>query len=230
VRETPFGSEAEAFARLAHDLHDQTNLEQTLDKLVASAVPVVGCDHAGVLVSSRGSQLDAMTASDWVAEKADRWQVDVQEGPAFAAVAEERIILVSDTGADLRWPCWATGMRDLHLGSALSVRLWTCRSTLGTLNFYAKSPRWFDPDALAVAEILGRHASIALATARHEASLWQAIDARKLVGQAQGILMERFDLDAERAFEVLRRYSQNTNTKLNEVARTLVRLRTLPRY
>jgi len=60
--------------------------------------------------------------------------------------------------------------------------------------------------------------------------LWQAIDARKLIGQAQGILMERFDLDDERAFEVLRRYSQNTNTKLNEVARALVHTRTLPTY
>ena len=42
--------------------------------------------------------------------------------------------------------------------------------------------------------------------------------------------MERFDLDDERAFEVLRRYSQNTNTKLNEVARILVHTRTLPTY
>ena len=60
--------------------------------------------------------------------------------------------------------------------------------------------------------------------------MWQAIDARKLIGQAQGILMERFALDDERAFEVLRRYSQNTNTKLNEVARILVHTRTLPTY
>jgi hypothetical protein len=41
----------------------------------------------------------------------------------------------------------------------------------------------------------------------------QAIDARKLVGQAMGILMERFDLDGDRAFEVLKRYSQDNNLK-----------------
>jgi AmiR/NasT family two-component response regulator len=98
------------------------------------------------------------------------------------------------------------------------------------LNLYAHSPRWFDPDALAVAEVLGRHASIALSSAREEQSLWQAIDARKLIGQAQGILMERFALDDKSAFEVLRRYSQSTNTKLNEVARILVSSRTLPEY
>jgi GAF domain-containing protein len=223
-------SSADAFARLAHDLHDQPNVEETLDKIVESAAAVVGCDYAGVLVCRKGDRFDAITASHPVAEKADQLQVEWHEGPGFAAVADGRTTLVTDTVADMRWPGWAAGMRDLDLGSVLAVRLWTSKSTLGALNLYACSPRWFDPDALAVAEVLGRHASIALASAREEASLWQAIDARKLIGQAQGILMERFALDDKSAFEVLRRYSQSTNTKLNEVARILVSSRTLPEY
>jgi AmiR/NasT family two-component response regulator len=40
--------------------------------------------------------------------------------------------------------------------------------------------------------------------------------------------MERYDLDDAQAFDVLRRYSQTTNTKLNEVARQLVATRKLP--
>jgi anti-anti-sigma factor len=227
--ETPMEPPADTLARLAHELHDQADLgATTLDKLVDSAAAVIGCDSAGVLVSSKGTQFDAIIASNPVAEKADRLQVEWHQGPALAAVADARTTLVCDATRDTRWPRWAAGMRDLNLGSALAVRLWTSQSTLGALTFYASAPRWFDSDALAVAEILGRHASIALATARREESLWQAIDARELVGQAQGILMERFDLGDARAFEVLRRFSQNTNTKLNEVARTLVCSRTLP--
>jgi GAF domain-containing protein len=229
-REPRMESEADAFARLAHDLHEQPNLEKTLEKIVESAAAVVGCDYTGVIVTRKGNQFDAITSSHPVAEKADKLQVELHEGPGIDTVAHARTTLVSDTAADTRWPRWAAAMRDLNLGSVLAVRLWTSQSTLGALNLYACSPRWFDPDALAVAEVLGRHVSIALSSARQEESLWQAIDARKLIGQAQGILMERFALDDERAFEVLRRYSQNTNTKLNEVARILVRSRTLPKY
>jgi transcriptional regulator with GAF, ATPase, and Fis domain len=223
-------SEADAFARLAMELHDQTDLEKTLEKIVESAAAVVGCDYAGVLVTSKGNKFNAISASDPIAEKADMLQAEWHEGPGIAAIADARTTLVADTAADMRWPRWAAGTRDLQLRSVLAVRLWTSQSTLGALNLYACSPRWFDADALAVAEVLGRHASIALASAREEESLWQAIDARKLIGQAQGMLMERFALDDERAFEVLRRYSQNTNTKLNEVARILVHTRTLPTY
>jgi len=229
-REPRIQSEADAFARLAHELHQQPNVEKTLERIVESAAAVVGCDYAGVLVTRKGNQFDAITASHPVAEKADQLQVELHEGPAISAVADTRTTLVTDTAADMRWPYWAAGARDLQLGSVLAVRLSTTQSTLGALNLYACSPRWFDPDALAAAEVFGRHASIALASAKQEESLRQAIDARTLIGRAQGILMERFALDDQGAFEVLRRYSQNTNTKLNEVARILVRSRTLPKY
>lgn len=75
--------------------------------------------------------------------------------------------------------------------------------------------------------MIADHAAVAVANARTESTLWQAIEARKLVGQAQGILMERFDLTDEQAFAVLRRYSQDTNTKLREVARRLIATRNL---
>jgi ANTAR domain-containing protein len=76
--------------------------------------------------------------------------------------------------------------------------------------------------------VLARHAAIALATNRTATNLWHAIDARKLIGQAQGMLMERFDVDvdvdvdADQAFAVLRRYSQDNNIKLRDVAQRLV--------
>ena len=229
-KESRMNFDADAFARLAHDLSEQPNLEKTLEKIVESAVAVLGCDYAGLLMTSKGHQLVAITATDPAAGKADKLQIELQEGPGIAAVAEARTIVVHDTAADMRWPRWAAGMRDLHLGSVLAVQLGTSQSTLGALNLYAGPRRWFDTDALAAAGVLGGHASIALSSARQEESLRQAIDARTLIGRAQGILMERFAIDDQAAFDVLRRHSQNTNTKLNEVARILISSRALPKY
>jgi AmiR/NasT family two-component response regulator len=41
--------------------------------------------------------------------------------------------------------------------------------------------------------------------------------------------MERFDVDADRAFAILRRYSQDHNVKLRTIAQRLIEERTLPR-
>lgn len=221
-------SEALTFARLAHELHDQTGFEETIELLLDSAPALVGTDCASVLLVRQGRLVESGGRTSEEADKADRLQVDLGEGPAVTAVGERRTVVVREALEAHEWPHWGPLVAGLGLHSALTVRLWTSRRTLGALTFYASRPGAFDVDEVAIAEIVGRHASVALAAAREEESLSQAIDARKLVGQAQGILMERFDLDDARAFDVLRRYSQTSNTKLNEVARILVSTRSLP--
>jgi len=99
---------------------------------------------------------------------------------------------------------------------------------MGTLNLYDSRPNHFSTSDLQVAHVLARHAAIALSRVRESENLWRAVDARKVIGQAEGILMERYALDQERAFEVLRRYSQDTNVKLRDVAQMVVDTRRLP--
>jgi hypothetical protein len=109
----------------------------------------------------------------------------------------------------------------------LGIRLHTTATTIGSLNLYDTRPDHFTEEDRDVAHIFARHAAVALSSARETANLCKAIDARRLIGQAQGILMERFDMDADQAFAVLRRYSQDHNVKLHVVAERLISTRTL---
>ena len=86
----------------------------------------------------------------------------------------------------------------------------------------------FGADDIAVASIFARHASIALATSQETDGLQRAMDARKVIGIAMGILMERYSIDADRAFTVLQRYSQTHNIKLREVAQLVADRQPLP--
>jgi AmiR/NasT family two-component response regulator len=112
--------------------------------------------------------------------------------------------------------------------SVIAVRLFTSDRTMGTLNLYDSRSDHFSTADLQVAHLLARHAAIAVSRVQAEDTLWRAVDSRKLIGQAQGILMERYGLDADHAFEVLRRYSQNGNVKLRNVAQMVVDSRELP--
>ena len=86
----------------------------------------------------------------------------------------------------------------------------------------------FGLDDLAVASIFARHASIALAQSQETDGLQKAMDARKVIGIAMGILMERYSIDSDRAFLVLQRYSQTNNIKLRDVAQQVAERRALP--
>lgn len=66
--------------------------------------------------------------------------------------------------------------------------------------------------------MLMSHAAIAVAASRTVANLRTAIDSRDVIGQAKGIFMERYKLSSGQAFDLLVQSSQNTNTKLRDVA------------
>ena len=66
----------------------------------------------------------------------------------------------------------------------MSVHLFT-DTALGSLNLYSLHPRDFGHADLEAARVIGAHASVVLAYARTEQNLWQAIDTRNLIGQAQ---------------------------------------------
>jgi len=217
-----------SFAQLARELAAEPDVEQTLDRVLQLAVEVGPCNHASISFRYPDGRLETVAASDVVIEKADGLQYALREGPCLDAVWEAETYRVENIESDPRWPQWGPQVARLGLSSVLAVRLFTTSRNLGALNLYSGKPRTYHDEEVTTALIIGAHASVAVAAARNEVDLWQAVDSRHLIGQAQGILMERFDLDSDQAFSVLRRYSQHHNRKLRAVAQELISTRQLP--
>jgi GAF domain-containing protein len=221
-------STANTFARLAVELHDYDCIEETIDAVVEFAIQALDCSYAGVAIAGRGRKPEIPAVTDPVVAEIYQLQLARGDGPLTVCMNERVPVLISDTATDDRWPDWAAQVRALGVRSVFDVPLNTAAGTVGVMGLYSSNPDAFSSDDQAIAHILARHATVAVAKARHDATMIQAIDARKLVGQAMGILMERFDLDGDRAFEVLKRYSQDNNLKLRDVANHLVHTRQLP--
>jgi GAF domain-containing protein len=216
------------FAQMALDLHDEPTAERTIERIAEYAKLATSCDEAGIMLVHARSQIETAAATSHRVGESHNLQIVHDEGPCLDAIEGEARYLSPDIENDPRWPSWGPAVARLGLHSALSLRLETKSRRYGSLNLYAERHNAFDDDDLAVAAIFVRHASVALASAHNEEGLQVAIDARKLIGQAQGILMERFDIDADRAFEFLRRQSQTHNVKLRHIAEWVVEHRGSP--
>jgi hypothetical protein len=110
----------------------------------------------------------------------------------------------------------------------LSLRLYVRGDTLGALNLYASEPDAFTSDSEHIGALFAAHAAVAMSDAQRVQQLQIAADVRDLIGQAKGILMERYKLTAVQAFELLVRASQTTNTRLADIARHLADTGELP--
>ena len=210
------------FSHMALELHDEPDADATVQRIAEYARIAVGCADAGImLVHARRHIETAAATSSRVGESHDL-QIVHDEGPCLDAIDGEGVYLVSDTSTDRRWSKWGPAVHELGMRSAVSIRLETRDRRYGSLNLYDDEVDAFDDDDVAVATIFSRHASVALAAAHNEDGLQVAIDARKLIGQAQGILMERYYIDADRAFTFMRRQSQDRNEKLRDIAQWII--------
>lgn len=217
---------AEEFAQLAIELYDVPP-EETAEKALAFALDAVGCDHAAVYCVHPDQRVELAAATSELSTTLGPAPMAVGEGPEVSALDDPIGVLVRDTLTETRWPTWSVRVAARGIRSLLSIPMRTGDETIGTLNLYSMRPDAFDADDRAVAHLLAVHAADALGAAREIENLRRAVDARKRIGQAQGILMERFGLTADRAFAVLLGYSQDHNVKLREVADRLVETREL---
>ncbi|WP_328996811.1 GAF and ANTAR domain-containing protein [Kribbella sp. NBC_01245] len=210
------------------ELHGAPTVTDTVEAVVDFALQAVNCRHAGVVLAARGGRAEIGAVTDSVLESVFQWQIDSAAGPLIESLRAQEIVDVVDTSAETRWPDWATKVSELGVGSAVHVPLCIGVQSVGVLTLYGEQAGGFSADDLAVAHILARHASVAVAAARQEETMARAVDARKLVGQAMGILMMKFDVDGDRAFAILKRYSQDHNRKLRDVAQEVIDTRKLP--
>lgn len=221
--------DADRFARLAADMHDERTVEGTLDSVLSGACEALGCDYVGVLFVHGPGSVETAAVSDPLVGAFDRLQMELGEGPDLRALEDHDPVLVRNVREDTRWPRWSAAVAETGIRSMLAVPLVTELMTVGTLNFYDRRPGRFDDDSRTRAGVFARHATVAIAGARNVANLWAAVDVRRTVGQAQGILMQRYRLSEQQAMDVLMRYTQETGTRLADVAANVVASLAMPR-
>ena len=222
-----------AAARRAHplgmlpDLFAPTNPAETLQTVVSLARRTFGADGAGVVLTASRSAAATTVASGSDASRADALQIEHHQGPAFDASMGWPPVISPELRFESRWRFWSPKVADLGFRSVLSLTL-ADGSPFGALTLYSRRPSFFRPEFVAVQQAFAQQASIAITVAVEREQLVQARDSRGVVGQAQGILMERYQLTADQAFAVLRRYSSHLNQKLRIVAERVITDRNLP--
>ena len=214
------------------DLDAQPDPPHTLQRLV-EIVPELfsDCHYVGVSLVER-DRIRTPAASDERLRELDEAQYDLGEGPCREAILEHETVIVDDLATDPRWPSWGRAMvGELGIRSSLSFRLFTHPDrTWGALNVYSTKPGAFSEDDALQGRAIAAMAAVVLARSIHQEQLAAAVETRTVIGQAMGIVMERYDLDADRAFGVLRRLSSCDNVKLRDLAAQVVTTRKLPEH
>jgi hypothetical protein len=214
---------------LARSLQGQDSTDSLLDDVVAAAVVLIpGVDEGSISMVVGRERVISRNPSGELPRVVDELQAETGEGPCLDAVFTEQTVRVPDMAHEERWPRFAARAAAAGAASMLTFQLYVLGDNLGALNLYSRRPFAFDEESERVGLLFATHAAVALVGSQQREHLERGMDTRDLIGQAKGILMERYQIDGPRAFLLLSRVSEQSHRKLRDVAEQLSRTGQLP--
>jgi GAF domain-containing protein len=219
-----------ALADLSDVLTRTEDLGRVLQRSVEQVTRAIpGADMASVSVIRDDGTAETVASSSQRVWAVDDDQYAAGDGPCLEAARTGQVVRVGVEQATERWPEFARSARVAGVASYLSAPLHVDEEFAGSLNLYSDQAHGFGDLDEALLRLYTTAAAAAIANsqrythARNLATqLGQALDSRAVIDQARGILMATHGIDAQQAFALLAKESQNTNVKLREVAARLV--------
>ncbi|ETD31581.1 GAF and ANTAR domain-containing protein [Williamsia sp. D3] len=214
-------------AELARDMseHLPNDSATALGELIHNAVDhIPGASYAGITVVSRQNR-DVATpaATHEVPRTLDALQQKHREGPCFDAAVEHDSYYISNLYGEERWPRFcADAIEQTPIQSIAAFQLFTTRDAVGALNLYSEIPGAFDQESRDLGYIFAAHAATVWGALQRGEQFRSALASRDTIGQAKGMIMERYSVNAIQAFDLLRKLSQESNIRLYDIARQLV--------
>ena len=213
-------------------IEEEERLDRVLDRLTESARSVIPAAVAASVTLLVDEDQTAWTpaATDEAAVAIDKLQYVTGQGPCLEAARTGRAVRIGIDDIHDRWPAFAAAADDVGMRSYLSAPLVLGdEPVLGALNTYAPAAAAFDPIDEALLSLVTAAASAAIVHARRylrsrdlASHLKAAMESRAAIEQAKGVLMAQQAITADKAFEWLVQESQQTNTKLRDVASSLL--------
>jgi GAF domain-containing protein len=213
-------------AEIVRALHDRA--EGDSDTVIAelaehAAQEIPGAKYAGVTVTTDRKRIDTPAATHPYPLILDDIQQRHGEGPCLASAWEKKTFHIADLEKDFRWPRYRRdALAETPIRSIMAFQLFIADRSMGALNVYAEEPGAFDEKTEEVGLIFATHSAVAWNSARRDEQLQRALTSRDMIGQAKGMIMERYNIGAIQAFDMLRKLSQDSNVPLARIAQELI--------
>ena len=214
---------AEAVAEAAEFINAPSTVEERVRAVVQAAPRTIpGFDQASISVTYSDGLVETRAASTELVQRLDLAQYETAEGPCFDAFTIPGVVLVPSVRHEQRWPRYIPQAAQAGVRSQMAVPLRNAGKVRGALNLYSTTMEGIHPTAPDVAVLFATHVALALGWARTQMQLDDALRTRKVIGQAIGIVMERYQIDEAKAFQFLVRVSSTGNLKLRDVAQEML--------
>jgi transcriptional regulator with GAF, ATPase, and Fis domain len=221
---------SDTFVELADTMVADFDVIDFLHMLTDRSVALLSASAAGVMLADPRGELRVAASSNQAAGLLELFQIQNDQGPCLDCFRTGQPITAADlAGTGQQWPRFAAAATQSGYRAVEALPMRLRDQIIGALNLFRAAPGPFDAAELRIGQALADVATIGLLQERNvrrsetvAEQLQAALNSRVVIEQAKGKLAERYSLDMDQAFALLRDYARNSNQRLTDVARNFV--------
>lgn len=211
-------------AELVRGLYHRPDVDTVIAELAEhAAIEIPGAQYAGITITRKSKGVETPAATHMYPMLLDKIQQRHQEGPCLTAAWDKKVVYVANLETDDRFPGYRRdALAETPIRSIMAFQLFIEDETMGALNVYSEEADAFGDESRSIGLVFAAHSSVAWNAARRDEQFRQALASRDTIGQAKGMIMERYGVDPVQAFDLLRKLSQDSNVPLIKIATDFV--------
>ncbi len=216
-----------ALREISQAISSAWGLSQTLALITRKTADVMAMDSCSIYLREQQGDDDLLilkASTGLAADAVGHARLRVGEGLTGWAARESKPLAVTDAAADPRFKLLPE-TREMRFKSLLAVPLVSRGQTIGAVNVQTRRQHIYGDDEI---ELLSTIADLTSGTIEKAllyeeiGGLREALEARKLVERAKGILMKRHQVEEDEAFRRIHQQSRNTRRPMREIAEAII--------
>lgn len=215
----------DTLSRVSKTITSDKYIEEILNLIVTMTAGMMNSKICSIMILDEAREDLKIVATQSLSEEYRR-KANVKMGESLAgrALKENRPVSVVDVAKDpnYRFPDLA---KKEGLSSMLSVPMMIKGRAVGVLNSYTSERHRFTPEEINLLQVVANQAAVAIentSLSEQSSAMQAALEARKTVERAKGILMKQAGVTEEEAFRLIQRQSMNNRKTMREIAEAII--------
>ena len=215
----------DSLVKVSQSITSENYLDEILNLIVVVTAEMLNSKICSImLLDEEGDELAIKATQSLSEEYKKKPNVKVNASISGEVIQTKKPIMVLDVREEKRYFYRALAVKE-NLTSMVAVPMIVKEKAIGVINVYTKEPHHFIQEEIEVLQMVANQAAVAVENTKLMEEAIKAKDAletRKFIERAKGILMRMNNLSEESAHRMIHKKAMDTSRTMKEIAESII--------
>ena len=215
----------DSLIKVSRSITSEDYLDEILNLIVVVTAEMLNSKICSImLLDEKGVELSIKATQSLSAEYKQKPNIKVENSLTGSVIKSKKPAVVYEVSKDEKYVYRDLALKE-GLTSMVAVPMIVKDKAIGVINVYTKQPHYFEEEEINVLQIVANQAAVAVENTKlmQEAlKAREALETRKLIDRAKGILMKMNNLSEEAAYRLIHKKSMDTCRSMKDIAESVI--------